>query len=294
VTLLLLVVLAAGACGGGDGNGEGNGEGLSVMATTPVLAALVQGVTGDVASVASVIPAGTDPHAYQASARERSRMLQADLLVVNGADLEEGLLDVIDETAKDGVPVLVAMDAVEARRYPGGELDPHFWHDPEQAGAVVVAIGDRMADLDPVNAGGYREAAASFSVDLDRLTGEISAMFAALRPQRRLLVTNHDAYRYFTARFGFEVLGTILPGRSTDAVPSPAHLAGLAASMRERKVCAVFAEEEESTSLAEALAREVGPDVAVVTLFAGTLPDGYEDLLRENAACIAGTLARCG
>lgn len=290
MALLFLGTLAAGACNGGDRDGER----LSVVTTTPVLAALVQGVTGEAVSVTSLIPGGSDPHAYQPSARQRRDMLNADLLVVNGADLEEGLLDVIDETAGEGVPVLVAMEAVEALRYPNGDLDPHFWHDPQQARAVVLAVGERLADIDPADAGVFREAAVRSSADLDGLAGELSALVAALPAERRVLVTNHDAYRYFAARFGFEVLGTIVPGRSTEAVPSPAHLAGLAAAMRERKVCAVFAEEEGSTALAETLAREAGSGVAVATLFAGTLPDGYETLLRENTARITAALGACG
>jgi zinc/manganese transport system substrate-binding protein len=271
-----------------------NDQGVSVGATTSVLAALVQGVTGDLVSVTSLIPAGTDPHAYQPSARERRRILETDLLVVNGADLEEALLAVTDEAVREGVPALVAMDAVEPLRYPDGELDPHFWHDPQQAAAVVLAIGERLGELDPGNASVYRDRAARFRADLDHLTAEVAAMFAPLPAARRLLVTNHDAYRYFAARFGFEVLGTIVPGRSTEARPSPAHLAELAAVIRERGVCAVFAEEEGSTALADSLAGEAGPDVVVVRLFAGTLPDGYEDLLRENAARVAAALASCG
>jgi zinc/manganese transport system substrate-binding protein len=289
VAVLLVATMVASACG----DGLDDDDGLSVVATTPILAALAHGVTGDAASVTSLIPGGTDPHAYEPSARARRRILEADLLVVNGADLEEGLVSVLDEAQREGVPTLVAMDAVEPLRYASGELDPHFWHDPQQSAAVAGAIADILAHVDSPNADLYRQAAAQFQGDLEGLSDEVEAILEPLAPDQRLLVTNHDAYRYFAARFDFEVLGTIVPGRSTEATPSPTHIAELAALMRERGVCAVFAEEEGSTALAESLTREVGPDVAVVTLFAGTLPDGYDDLMRANASLIADALARC-
>jgi zinc/manganese transport system substrate-binding protein len=287
--MILVAPLLAGACAD-DAANDGD---LSVVATTPILAALTQGAAGDALTVTSLIPGGTDPHAYEPSARERRRIMEADLLVVNGADLEEGLVTVLDEAAREGVTTFVAMDAVDPLRYADGELDPHFWHDPQQAAAVATAIADTLAGIDADNADSYREGANRLREDVDQLTEEVEAILEPLAPEQRLLVTNHDAYQYFAARFDFEVLGTIVPGRSTEATPSPTRIAELAALMRDRDVCAVFAEEEGSTAVPEALAREAGPDVEVVTLFAGTLPDGYEDLLRENATRIADTL-RCG
>jgi zinc/manganese transport system substrate-binding protein len=135
-----------------------------------------------------------------------------------------------------------------------------------------------------------------------RLTGlghEVEALLAPVPRAQRLLVTNHDAFRYFADRFDLEVVGTILPGRSTDVAPSAARLAELVRVMRDRDICVVFANVEDSTSLAEALAREVGGDVEVVSLFAATLPNGgddlggYELMVRENASRIATALARC-
>jgi zinc/manganese transport system substrate-binding protein len=290
VAVLLVATMLASACG----DSAANDDKLSVVATTPILAALAQRVTGDAASVTSLIPGGTDPHAYEASAQERRRIVGADLLVVNGADLEEGLVTVLDEATGEGVPTFIAMDAVDPLRYATGEPDPHFWHDPRQTAAVATAMADTLAEVDADNADAYQGGAARFREDLDELAEEVEAILQPLATEQRLLVTNHDAYQYFAARFGFEVLGTIVPGRSTEATPSPTRIAELAALTRDRDVCAVFAEEEGSTAVAESLATEAGPDVEVVTLFAGTLPDGYEDLLRENATRFADALSRCG
>lgn len=276
------------------GSQRAGARGLVVVTTTAILAALVRPVLGDRGSVVSLIPAGDDPHGYQPSARDRRRVADADLLVINGGGLEEGLTSMTDQAAHDGVATEVALRAVDALRYTNGDLDPHFWQDPNQSAAVVAAVGQRLRRLDPSHAGAYRQAALAFEARLSRLAKEAKAVYASLPERRRVLVSNHDAYRYLAHRFGFEVLGSIVPGRSTAAAPSPRHLADLAAAMRRQGVCAVFTEEGGSTDLAIALAHEVGPRVAVVPLFAGVLPrGGYPALVRDNAERIVHALEHC-
>jgi zinc/manganese transport system substrate-binding protein len=162
-----------------------------------------------------------------------------------------------------------------------------------------MAVAGRLGKLDPRHAHDYQDAAANAAADLGRFGGEVESILAAVSPARRLLVTSHDAFRYFADRFGLEVVGTIIPGRSTDVAPSAARLAELAQEMRTRGICVVFANVEDSSALAESLADEVGSDVVVVSLFAATLPNGHEDLggyerlVRENASRVAKALARC-
>lgn len=291
VAALVLVVIALPGCG----SGRSAGDRFSVVTTTPVLAALARSVAGEVTDVRSIMRAGTDPHGYQPSARDRRAMLEAGLLVVNGGNLEEGLLDVIDEATREGVPTLTALNAVNPVRDANDDLDPHFWHDPQQAAAVVRSLASLLAQLDPDRAASYERNAGTSIADLDRLGAEVEAVLAPVPPARRLLVTNHDAYRYFARRFDLQVVGTIIQGRSTQAAPSAAHLAGLAQAMRDQRICVVFAEESGSTAWAESLAREVGAATAVVRLYAGTLPDdgSYDTMVRDNATRIVTALGRC-
>jgi zinc/manganese transport system substrate-binding protein len=114
---------------------------------------------------------------------------------------------------------------------------------------------------------------------------------------RRVLVTNHDALGYFADRYGFEVVGTVIPGISTQAAADAADFAALATTVRDRGVPAIFAETTSSTALADALAAEVGRDVAVVTLYTGSLgppdsgADTYVGMLETDAHRIADALA---
>lgn len=238
------------------------------------------------------------PFAPGTSSRTRRRRAPGDVRLWSCGHEEHIVqrcgIRVSPQAARDGVATEVALQAVDALHYANGELDPHFWQDPVQAAAVAAAVGRRLAGLDPAHAEAYRRAAAAFGVRLARLTKEATAIYASVPRGRRALVSNHDAYRYLARRFGFDVLGSIVPGRSTAAVPSPSHLADLAAAMRQRGACVVFTEEGGSSALAASLAREVGPGVAVVALYAGTLPEGgYPAMVRANAERITNALERC-
>lgn len=289
MAVLIWIGLTAGCAAGRSGGGR-----LSVVATTPVLAALARSVTAGVATVDSVMPAGSDPHGFVPSARDRQKMLEAGLLVTNGAGLEQGLRDVIDQASSDGVSTLVAVDSVHVVRDSDGGVDPHFWQDPEAAAEFVRSLAARLARLDPSHAAIYRDNAARKVADLKALTSQVEAILAQVPVGRRLLVSNHDAYRYFAQRFDLTVVGSIIAGRSTQATPSAAHLADLAQTMRSQGICVVFAEESESAVWAQALAETVGPGTQVVKLYAATLPaGGYDAMIRQNATRIADALARC-
>lgn len=288
-SLILVVFAASTACSDGSTN-----QTFSVLTTTPVLAALAQAVTGVVVPVRSVMPASADPHDYMPSAQDRRRMLEAGLLVVNGGGLEEGLLDVVDQARRDGVPTLVALDTVTQLRYPDGSADPHFWLDPQRAATFTQVLADRLSRADPAHAATYRRNAARAVSDLERLGQQVEEVLAPLPAANRVLVVSHDAFRYFAARFGLRVLGSIVPGRSTQAAPSAAHLADLAALMRAEHICAVFSEATGSDAWARSLASAVGSGTQVVALYDATLPDGsYPQLLRTDATRIAAALGAC-
>nr|MCU0281452.1 metal ABC transporter substrate-binding protein [Acidimicrobiia bacterium] len=129
------------------------------------------------------------------------------------------------------------------------------------------------------------------------LDAEIEASLAAVPPEQRKLLTNHHALGYFADRYGFEVIGAIIPGGSTLAAPSPADLAELVDLLRQAGVRAIFAETTQSADLAEALAAELGGQVAVVSLYTGSLgeagsgADTYIGMQRSNAERIAAALA---
>ena len=297
-------------------------------------------VAGNDATVTVLLPRGADPHDYQPSSREAARIYEADLVVSNGLDLEEGLEDVLEEAVAEGVNVLAAGDHVDPLPFSFSEamdegdheddghdddgdheddghdeeghdeeghdeeghdeeghehsLDPHFWLDPIRVQSAAEAIANELAAINPTI--DWEGRAAAFAARLDDTDAEVRSILEVVPSSRRLLVTNHDALGYFAARYGFQVVGTVIPGGATLAEPSSAELAALVERIRETGTPAIFAEATEPQALAEAIATEAGADVAVVVLDVGSLGDPDSDsatlidMLIHNAELIAAAL----
>src|SRR5690606_32482291 len=105
-------------------------------------------------------------------------------------------------------------------------VDPHFWHDPLRVAVAMQLVADRLHEID--GSGGWHEAAAEYGNALEALDAEIVDVLSVIPDDSRLLVTDHDSFRYFADRYGFRVLGTLVPGTSTMAEPSASHLQELA------------------------------------------------------------------
>ena len=296
-----LLLLLAG-CGGATATTPGAASAPEesprrVVATTTILGDIAGNVAeGCRAQVSVLMSPGQDPHAFRASAAQATEVQEADLVLASGLGLEEGLREVLEAAASVGVDVLRLGEEIEPR--PGGkELDPHFWLDPVQMVKGVSLLGARLGAVAPESASCFAAAADSYGNELLAVHEATSAMLAGIPPQKRVLVTNHDALGHFAERYEFEVAGVIIPGGSTLAEPSAADLAVLVDEIEATRAPAIFAETTRPIALAEAIAAEVGHDVAVVELHTGSLGEPgsgvatYLELLRINAARIASALA---
>jgi zinc/manganese transport system substrate-binding protein len=180
-----------------------------------------------------------------------------------------------------------------------GGGDPHVWFDPVRVAAMLPDLGDALASATGLDPAMVADCVTEYQKELEAVDAEITDIVGAIPLADRELVTNHDGFGYFADRYRFEVIGTVIPSSSTLAEANPAQLERLARSMRDAGVKAVFAETQQSTEEAEALATLAG-DVEVVTLLSGTLasPDddadngaeSYIGLLRTNATRIADAL----
>jgi len=289
----VLVGLVLGACGGDSTSAPSSDAGAGtarLVVTTSILGDVVANLVGDLADVEVVVPRGASPHDFQPSARQAAAMRDADVLVVNGGGFEAGLAEVVEAAAADGVPTFTALDTVaplvdgahhEGDGHDHGPVDPHFFTDPVRMREAAAALR--------AHAQGYLDALAT----LDR---DVAQLVAAVPPQDRKLVTNHEVLGYFADRYGFEVVGAVIPSPTTQAEASASQLAGLAELVRAEGVRAVFADTSSPSRLADALSAEVG-DVVVVELFTESLgPEGseagtYLGLVRTDAQRIADALS---
>lgn len=297
LTLLVAALLVLVACGGST-IPTSSAEGPLVVATTSVLGNVVSQLVGDAGRVETLMGPGVDPHEFLPSARQADLLRQADLVVANGLGLEEGMVDVLNAARSDGANVLEVAPNVDPIPFSvgreKGSPDPHFWFDPTRMARAVDLIATSLAKIDP--AGNWPEAATALEADMQALDTEVAQILTPVAPDRRKLVTNHDALGYFAARYDFQIIATVIPAASTLAEPSVADLAKLVDILRREGVTTIFAETSAPDTLAKAVASELGKTVEVRTLYTGALgeagsgADTYPGMIRTDATTIADAL----
>ncbi len=258
-----------------------------VVATTPILGALVSDVVGASARVEVILPSGADPHDHQPSARDLAKMSGAALLVTNGEGLEEGLRSSLDAARADGVAVFAATEHVELSEGPDGSVDPHIVLDPLRMAAVALALGTALED------GGVAvgDAPTATAARLRELDERITERTARLAPDERRIVTGHRSMGYFADRYDFEVVGTVLPSLSASAQVSAADIASVTEVIEARGAKAIVAEPGTTRGVLAAIADETG--VQVVTVHTESFGPGtasYEEHLTGLADALVDGL----
>lgn len=268
--------------------------GLRVLTTTTVLADLARNVAGNGATVESLLPAGADPHTYEPNPADVVRISESSLLIINGADYERNLKQMIDSA--DGQRQVVTASAGLESASAGEGTNPHFWVNPQFATTYVENIRDGLIQADPANAGMYTANAGGYLAQLNDLDAWAEQQISALPPERRLLITNHDALGYFVDRYGLEIAGVIIPSSSDEAGATARQLADIIETIRSTGVPAIFLDEVENQTLARQIAAETGTQV-VDDLYFESLsgPDGpaptYLEMIRHNVTRIVETLS---
>jgi zinc/manganese transport system substrate-binding protein len=312
--LLASVAVVLASCGDEEGSSSTSTDDRpTVVVTTNILGDVVENLVGDEFQIVTIMPVGSDPHEFQPSAQQVAQIGAADGLIVNGAGFEEGLLDVIESAEGDGVPVFEAIGAVATIGFGGGHHDeqgdededehehggddPHFFTDPARMAIAADAIvAFLIANVDGVDVDVLDANAAAYVAELEALDREVETVLADIPAKRRVLVTNHEVFGYFANRYGFEVIGTVIPSGTTVGGASAQELVELAGVIEHEGVPAIFTDTSSSDKLASTLADEVG-EVEVVELFSESLGSDdsqgatYLDMVRTNAERIAAALA---
>ena len=261
IALALLAVLAAGC-----GSSSSAGDRLSVVATTTQAADLVRNVGGDAVAVKGLLAPNTDPHEYEVRPHDVRALADADLVVRSGGDVDGWLSGAIDASGTHA-PVLTLG--------PGGP-DPHWWQDPRQAERAVGEIRDALVRADPPHAAAYRAAATAYGARIAALDAAVARCMDRVPAPRRKLVTTHDALGFYAHRYGIQVIGTVIPSRSTAGQPSAGEIAALVRTIRAARVSAIFAESSVNSKVEAAIAAEAGAHVGKA-LWADTLGPAGSD-----------------
>jgi zinc/manganese transport system substrate-binding protein len=270
---------------------------LRVVASFSILADLTRQIGGPAVSVDALVGPDGDAHVYDPRPKDLRTLVAAQMLVRNGLGLE-GWMDRLTAAAgfKGTVVVAAAKVAPRTMKADGGAIatDPHAWQNPRNALLYVEAIADGLASADPSNAATYRDAASRYAAEIAECDAWIEAKLATISRPQRQIITTHDAFGYYGARYGVDFLSA--QGISTEAEPSAKQIAGLVAQIKRRKVRAVFIENMTSPRMAQMLARETGA-VLGGTVYSDALspPDGpaatYLAMLRHNTTLFAAAMA---
>jgi ABC-type Zn uptake system ZnuABC Zn-binding protein ZnuA len=278
------------------------GSALNALATETFLADIAQNVAGDRLKVAALLPIGADPHSFEPTPQDVAKVTASQVLIVNGGGLESFLSKLLDNAG--GQRQVIVASAGLVSRTPGpGEVrdaehpagDPHFWLDPHMVVTYVENIRAGLSQADPAGAAIYARNAEAYSAQLVELDAWIAAQVQSIPPESRLLVTNHENLGYYADRYGFKIVGAVVPSFSSDASPSAQQLAQLVNAIKASGARAVFLDTSSNPQLAQQVAQETGIKV-VADLYTHSLspPGGpaptYIEMMRYNTRVIVGAL----
>lgn len=297
--ILALLTSLVSACAGAAST-PGQPGAVRILAVESFLADIAQDVAGTRVQVETLIPLGADPHEYEPTPQDVARVADSSVLIVNGGGVETWL----DKTLQNagGSRLVVTASQGLKNRMPGasepaggGQIDPHFWLAPNLVVHYVETIRDGLVQADPGGKDLYTQNAAAYIQKLNDLDGWIQTQVNQIPAGRRLLVTNHESLGYYADRYGFRVVGAVIPSISSEASPSAQQIADLVQAIRSTGAPAVFLEAGVNQQLGRQVAQETGIKI-VTDLYTETLssPDGpapdYVSMLKHDTQSIATAL----
>ncbi len=261
---------------------------LRVVASFSILADMVKEVGGQHIALAAIVGPDSDAHAFEPSPRNVKALAAAQVLVVNGLDFETWLTGMLQSAQFKGEQI-VASTGIVARKlsepeqdndhdhdhdhdhgHNHGDTDPHAWQSLENGVIYVQNIAAGLIQADPTHAVDYQANANNYIARIQALDQDIKAAIALIPPQRRKVITSHDAFAYFGQAYGIQFISAT--GVASQAEPSAKDVAAIIDRVRQEQIAAVFIENVSSAKLVSQIARETGAAVG------GTL---YSDALAQ-------------
>jgi len=291
--LIALVGIFLGGCSATSGTVPTGG--LRVLATETFLGDIAQNVAGSRIKVETLLPITADPHEFQPTPQDAIKIAESQVLIVNGLGYETWLTKTLENS---GGTVVVASNGLIPNPDPSGEHpdgDPHMWMNPLNVVQYVENIRDGLTQADPAGKDIYNTNAEAYIAQLKDLDGWVKSQVAQLPPEKRLLVTNHDALGYFSAAYGFKVVGAVIPSVTDEASPSAQQLASLIDTIKSSGAPAIFLDIGENQNLANQIASESGAKVVTDLYVESTsAPDGpaptYLEMIKHDVSTIVEAL----
>ena len=306
LTLSLVLI----ACSGGStdaGCPEIDGREINVVATTPMIGEFVSQVGGENINLTILMPPEADPHTYEPAPQDAGKIADADLVFYTGLMYEPAALIELLENSACGAEALAEVgenvfpiefkegghddhddhdeeghddhdeeghdDHSGHEGHGHGAYDPHFWFDPNRVAYAAEFIESKLIERDPSNTASYQAAGDAYGNVLNSLTGQVSQLIASIPSQNRKLITTHESLGYLEAKFGLEVLSTIIPDLDSSNEISPSQLVGVIDVIEDNNIKVIFIEAEAPSVYSETIVAETGIK-AVEGLWVETLRPG--------------------
>jgi manganese/iron transport system substrate-binding protein len=285
-----------------------------VVATTSVLCDLTEQVAQDTVELKCLVGPGIDPHVYQPTPEDRQSIENADLVLYGGYNFDPNLIKLIKATTNSNPKIAIHEQAVPnplmASEHHHGEEDhnqkedhdhehgseekvpdPHVWHDPQNGVAMIEAITQGLTQLQPNLAEKYQTRSNDIKTELGKIDQWIGVQIATIPPEKRKLVTTHDALGYYVTAYDIDFQGA-LSGLSTEESPSAGTVGNLVKEIKTTQVPTIFAESSVNPKLIETVAKEANVQVSPQELYAdglgekGTEGESYQKMLISNTKAI--------
>ena len=307
VIVLSLVLIA---CSGGSADAgcpEIDGREINVVATTPMIGEFVNQIGGDSINLTVLMPPEANPHTYEPAPQDAGTIADADLVFYTGLMYEPAPLIELLENSVCGSEALAEVgesvfpiefkegghddhdyhdeevhddhdeeghdDHSGHEGHGHGAYDPHFWFDPNRVAYAAEFIESKLIERDPSNTASYQAAGDAYGNVLNTLTGQVSQLIASIPSQNRKLITTHESLGYLEAKFGLEVLSTIIPDLDSSNEISPSQLVGVIDVIEDNNIKVIFIEAEAPSVYSETIVAETGIK-AVEGLWVETLRPG--------------------
>ena len=263
------------SCGGSDdstdsdesaGSGSESAE-LTVVTTVAPITSITANIVGDQARVVGIVPEGTNSHTFEPPPSAASILSDADVVFINGLQLEEPTKELANSNLAEGVPLVEIGDLTidpDQYRYDfsfpesEGKPNPHLWTDPTLVKVYADIILDTMIEVDPDSEDVYTENHAAFTALVDEFDVAVRASLDTVPEENRKLVTYHDAYAYFAETYGWTVVGAIQPADFGE--PTPSEVVELIQQIEAEGVPAIFGSEVFPSPVLEQVANETGAE----------------------------------
>lgn len=274
------------------------------VASFSILGDFLREIGGNFLSLETIVGPEADAHAFSPAPSDAQKLARARFVVLNGLGFEGWMPRLIRASGFRGTEIVASrgIATIKAQGHAHGhghghahdDADPHVWQDPRRAQTMVRTIAEGLARADREAAEAYRMAAARYIGTLEALDAWVEAQFATIPRARRRIVTSHDAFGYFGARYGIDFLSP--QGLSTRSEPSAQGVARLVQQIRRDRIAALFIEGGANPRVLEQVAAESGARIGG-KLYADALSraDGpapsYVEMIRHNTRMMAEALA---